>query len=231
MGWIDDLLDRAALEAKQALDLYRMGYYRATVSIAERSYHRAQIVPTWMPDGAVELVRRIQPAIHDVIEAVGERVAVISEDGVPERSTIMGRIWEQKDAAQRMTVWLRAHLQKHPGHLEIGATKGIKIRVGGNEVTLTPLADGTLELDADVSITLGSGATDPVALSSKVEARLQAIEDYLASHEHTYINASGSPTPTDKTLSAGTNPASVSPDPSAPSTASGDVASGLVTSK
>ena len=182
-NWFGIIIDRAVEVAMKEFNYYRRGFYRATISISSRTYHRAQVVPDWMPDGAADWFLRVSPAILDVHEAVGERVAVVSEDGIPERGAILGKLWDAKDAAERMTVWLRAHLQKHPGHLEIGCAQSLRIRVGENLVTVTPLADGVLRIEADVELVLdapsiraGENAVDAVALAPAVESEFSGVE-------------------------------------------------------
>jgi len=80
-------------------------------------------------------------------------MAVISQDGVPELGAVLGQIWD--DLAAPMTVWLRANLAASPGHLEVGAEKGIRIRVGDNSAdssaafSIDETADGELIIESD----------------------------------------------------------------------------------
>ena len=60
------------------------------------------------------------------------------------------------------------------GSAEVSVHRNGTIKVFSGDAIIT-VVDGTITIEAD-NIKLGSGATDPVALQSKVEARLTAIE-------------------------------------------------------
>jgi len=187
----------------------RPGFYAAKVTGVLQSFRRQQLDPAWM-DTAFDGIRRISSPILDVIPAVGMRMAVLSEDGVPERAAYIGRLWD--DAAQKLTVWLRANLATDPGRLEVGATKSLHIRVGGEDagakadesVALEQLADGTVRVEVvsgawielrpngDVvvnpgsggAILLGEGATQALARADKVEAELASLRTAFNTHTH-----------------------------------------------
>lgn len=146
------LIDRAIQNAFRRI---RLGFYHATVSGSPDEYQRQDVDAEWGP--TLKRVRRIASPILDVVAPLGARMAVLSQDGVPEYAATIGQVWDDLGTPKAMTAWLRANLLKHPGHVELGATKGVRIRVGANTVTVTPLADGTLELDA-TNIKLGGTA-------------------------------------------------------------------------
>ncbi|MDZ7703373.1 MAG: hypothetical protein U5L04_02685 [Trueperaceae bacterium] len=142
----------------------RVGWYTAEVSGAKQSYRRTQIVPEWIRDGALDGARRIASPILDVIPPQGARMAVLSQDGVPEFAATIGQVFD--DLTDATTVWLRANLEDSPGHLEVGADKGIRIRVGSNDANdeaafaMNETADGELVIESDdggCSVTLKPG--------------------------------------------------------------------------
>src|SRR5690554_3172286 len=136
-----DIFDLINDEFDRLLRRVRKGFYIARITDPAQTYRRVQTVPDWLTEGALDNMRRIASPILDVIPAVGARMAVISQDGVPELGAVLGQIWD--DLAPKMTVWLRANLQKSPGHLEVGATQGLRIRVGENA------ADGSAAFEID----------------------------------------------------------------------------------
>ena len=225
----------------------RQGFYVSVCSIAEQTFRRVQHVPLWLDDGAIDYGRRIASPILDVIPAVGARLAVISEDGDPNRSAWIGQVWD--DLMPKLTVWIRANLAMEPGRLEVGANGSIHIVVRGEDgadvkggFTMTPLDDGTITIENEnasltiqpdgtlvfdgAGVKLGKNATQRVALSDKVEARLNALEQYVKNHEHLFvapaIPASASPT-AGKVVGV--------PDPVSPVTPSNATASTLTTSE
>jgi|GEM_PF-5173562 len=136
-----DIFDLINDEFDRLLRRVRKGFYVARITDPAQTYRRVQAVPDWLAEGALDNMRRIASPILDVIPAVGARMAIISQDGVPELGAVMGQIWD--DLAPKMTVWLRANLQKNPGFLEVGAAKGLRIRVGENA------ADGSAAFEID----------------------------------------------------------------------------------
>src|SRR5690554_2674098 len=205
-----DIFDLINDEFDRLLRRVRKGFYIARITDPAQTYRRVQTVPDWLTEGALDNMRRIASPILDVIPAVGARMAVISQDGVPELGAVLGQIWD--DLAPKMTVWLRANLQKSPGHLEVGATQGLRIRVGENtadgsaafeidetedgeiviesdqgncRVRIGP--DGTVTLDG-ASIKLGAGAVESLI---KGDAFMEIF------NTHTHICAApGEPTAT-----------------------------------
>jgi hypothetical protein len=140
-------------EVDRLMRRLRTGFYVGEVSHPEQSYRRVQIVPEWIGDGAVDRFRRIASPVLDIIPAAGSRMAVLSQDGMPELGAIIGQIWD--DLAEPMTVWLRANLAQSPGHLELGAAKGLRIRVGSNGAdesaafAMNETAEGEIVIESD----------------------------------------------------------------------------------
>lgn len=172
------------------------GFYTALITAVDRSFRRAQVKPEWCDD-ALEHVRRISDPVLDTVPAVGTRVAIVNQDGVAEAPAYVGAVWDDQTTAANMTAWLRAHLAKHPGHLELGATKGLRLRVGTNDVEITPLPDGRLLIEAtgDVivsapAVRLGTdSADDGVVRRSDLQDALSEVSRQFAQHVHTVPNA------------------------------------------
>jgi hypothetical protein len=166
----------------------RKGYYVSLVTDAVQSFRRLQHAPEWLAEGAPDLAKRIGSPILDVIPAVGSRLAMISQDGDPDRAAWFGQVWDE--LASELTVWIRANLASDPGRIELGANKSIHIRIGSagddtsGEFTLTPLDDGTVRIqtasgqfviDQDGKIYVGNGL---INLVTEVKA-LAALVDSL----------------------------------------------------
>lgn len=165
------LIQRAVDAAFRRL---RLGFYHATVSSSPDSFRRQDVDAEWGP--TLPKARRISSPILDVVPALGTRLAMLSQDGVPEFAAWIGQVWDDAGTPKAMTAWLRANLLTHPGHLELGATKGIRVRVGSNTIDITPTADGTLEIDA-TNIKLGSAATQALLK--------QSFATFFDAHVHT----------------------------------------------
>lgn len=177
LGRIDD-------RVREVLEKRRMGFYVGVVSNAMQSFRRSAVDAEWGP--TLERIRRISSPILDVIPARGTRMAVLSQDGVPEFGAVVGKIWDELGLAEHMTAWLRANLEEHPGHIELGADKGLRIVVGTNTVDIEPIEEGRVEIvashvvvDSDDIRLVDESADDPVPLSSLVEGELDDIESTL----------------------------------------------------
>lgn len=201
---------------RMAKDSLSRGWYLASVSSVARSVRRVQLQPHWTAD-ALEHARRISSPILDIIPPVGARVAVLSQDGVIEAPAYIGQVWDDQSTPADMTAWLRASLEEHPGHAELGATTGLRIRVGDNDVDITPLPDGRLLIEATgkivlkaPSVELGEDATDGVVRKSDLVAAVNAIANAFNLHTHVVPNGTSdtpvaplthSPTSSTKTFS------------------------------
>lgn len=141
MDGFDELIDEiAGLVLEELQRQARPGVYRAQVAAAE-SLRRAQIVPAWMERGAaLPGALRVAPSIIDCIEAPGTTVAVIGEDGQPDRPMYLGAVCDDSGAPESKTAWLRAALgvPATDGHIELGATKGVRLFVGANGGGMVP---------------------------------------------------------------------------------------------
>lgn len=158
----------------------RWGFYISEIKSAVQSYRRTQHDPEWMDDGAVDNAKRIASPILDIIPPVGARVAMLSQDGVPELGAVLGMIWDEK--VQPLTAWIRANLAQHPGHIEIGAIKGIRIIIKTEDPAKAkdtpnqdPLPDGTIAIEADDVLLGAADATKEVALGPDVDSQFNAI--------------------------------------------------------
>lgn len=181
------LIDRAIAAAFRKV---RLGFYHATTSSSPDDYRRQSGTAEWGPD--IRGLRRISSPILDIIPAIGTRLAVLSQDGVAEFGAFIGQVWDDSNTAAAMTAWLRANLVDHPGQLELGATEGIRIRVGTNTIDITPLADGTVEIDG-TNIKLGASATQAVL---KGDAFLTELVTAFNLHTHIDPLSGNTGTPT-----------------------------------
>lgn len=178
---------------EELLGRRRMGFYVGRVSNALQSWRRVAVDAEWGP--TLERVRRISSPVLDVIPARGTRLAVFSQDGVPEFGAVIGQIWDDLGGPELMSAWLRANLEKHPGHIELGATQGLRIVVGENVVDIEPTATGRIEIKAEGSVVvnapevrLGSaGASDAVALEKPTRSELDALWLALNTHVHPVV--------------------------------------------
>lgn len=147
---LEDVFDYIDDRTKELLDTeYRPGFYIAKVTNALQTLRRAQLTPEWMDEGALEQARRISSPLLDVIPAVGTRMATLSQDGVPEYPAWVGKIWDDEGPVSAMTAWLRANLEEHPGHVELGAEDGIRIKVGANTEQIDETADGEVVVESE----------------------------------------------------------------------------------
>lgn len=190
----------------------RPGFYAAKVSNALQSLRRVAIDAEW---GATwEQARRISSPLLDVIPEAGSRVAVISQDGVPEFPAVFGKIWDDAGPVDQMTAWLRANLEEHAGHLELGADKGIRIQVGKDTTTITETNDGEIVIESaqgDVDIRVQpdgtvrmAGGTELLARASDVESELSDLWSALEGHKHT-DSTGGATSPPDGKVSPTTD--------------------------
>lgn len=178
-------MDFIEFKIRRALRRLRTGFYHALVSGSDDEFRRHAVDAEWGP--TLNNVRRISSPILDIIPSIGTRVAVLSQDGVPEFAAMIGQVWDDLGTPKKMTAWLRANLQEHPGHIELGGEKGIRIVIGANPGSITPPADGSAVIDADLVEVGGESLSTWLARADRVEGRLQAIETYINSHEHNYI--------------------------------------------
>lgn len=179
---------------RMAKDGLARGWYLASVSSVARSLRRVQLQPHWTAD-ALEHARRISSPILDIIPTVGARVAVLSQDGVIEAPAYIGQVWDDLQTPEQMTAWVRAHLEEHPGQLELGAAKGLRLRVGSNDVDITPLEDGRLLIEATGTVVLkapridlGEDADDGVVRKSDLVATANALIRAFNLHTHVVPN-------------------------------------------
>lgn len=171
----------------------RQGWYMGIVSHAAQSYRRVQIKPSWLEEGAIDHVRRISSPILDVLPTDKARLAILSEDGDPDRAAWIGEVWDNARAA--MTVWLRANLSAEPGRLEIGSARSIHIRLATAEddpsaaFTLTPLPDGAIHIETQGAklilsqsgqVYVGSHGVDLVAQVASLCTQVDALCTQLA---------------------------------------------------
>lgn len=203
-----------------ALRKVRLGFYHAKISSSPDEYRRHAADAEWGPN--IQRLRRIASPILDIVPAIGTRMAVLSQDGVPEFGALLGQVWDNDGTPAKMTAWLRANLQLHPGYLELGGENGLRIIVGSNSKDITPPAAGSVVVNASLVELGGESLSTWIARADRVESRLQAIETYINSHEHNYVTPllPSAPAPT-----AGRIPASVS------TTSSGDTAADNVKGK
>lgn len=181
----DDLVDDLVGEVALRLEADRRpGAYRATVS-AQATHRRAQVQPAWLESSAaLGPALRCAPSLLDVVERPGARVVVISEDGLPERPIMLGAVCDEVQTAEAQTVWLRAHLDAPAtdGHVELGATNGLRFVVGANTGGLQPVANqiahtvGALEarLSATGSVEWSNATGDLLAQLDNALARLES---------------------------------------------------------
>lgn len=180
--FIEMLIDMAYDHIKRER---RWGFYISEIKSAVQTYRRVQHDPDWLDEGPPNHARRIASPILDIIPPVAARMAVLSQDGVPELAGILGMIWDEK--VQPLTAWVRANLAQHPGHIEIGATKGIRIIIRAEDPAKAketpdqdPLPDGTIAIEADEVLLGADDASKYVALAPDVEDELDEIADTIA---------------------------------------------------
>lgn len=176
------MFERLEAYVRKVMERWRIGWYRATVSSTGPTHRRVSIDPDWC-ETTLRRALRISSPILDVTPAVGTRVAVASQDGVPEVPAVLGQLWDDKAAPGNMSVWLRADLALHEGHAEIGATKSLHLVVGANPVDITPLDDGSIKIEASGAwiritptgkISIGNGAAELVSTLHGLVTTLQS---------------------------------------------------------
>jgi hypothetical protein len=166
-------------ELERAMRRLRKGFYAADVTHHRQSFRRVQVDPEWLDGGAVDYIRRISSPIIDVIPKLGTRMAVISQDGVPELGAVLGQIWD--DLAELPTAWIRANLQKSPGRLEVGAEESIHIVVKDRDgdvkesFELDDIGGGVIHIEAD-GVRIGSSTVD---LLGEVSSQLTELQTAL----------------------------------------------------
>lgn len=145
-------------------DTTKIGAFTAFVSNAAQTFRRAAIDA----DFGVTLnnAQRVSSPILDVVPKTGTRVAVICRDGLPEYPIVLGEIYD--DATEDGTVWIRADLDGLAGHVQIGGTKSVDVRVGSNPGLAghTGLGDGKIRIGSDT-----------VDIVEKLEQAMQLIKD------------------------------------------------------
>lgn len=187
MADLADVVERVAARAVESGGRsWRRGFYRALTS-ASKSLRRSQINPGWMESGsALDNALRISSGILDVEEKAGTPVAIISEDGLPERPAILGALWDETHTPSSKSAWLRALLESAPGLLELGALSGLRLKVGTNTGDLSGVvADkivigiGSLEIRLSLSGKVGIGTPAAEAVGSLAELA-SALNDLTA---------------------------------------------------
>lgn len=173
MSFFDFLDDR--IQEHLNVDI-RPGFYVGVVSNALQSFRRVAIDANWGP--TLEQARRVSSPLLDVIPAVDTRMAVISQDGVPEFPAVFGKVWDDEGLAADMTAWLRSNLQEHPGHVELGAEDGIRIRLGSNTAEIDETGgDLVVESeDGNTEMRMKSGGDVVVEATSGVQASRMTLK-------------------------------------------------------
>jgi hypothetical protein len=178
---IEMLIERVLDELKRER---RFGFYVSQIRSAVQSYRRIQHSPEWLDGGPVDHAKRIASPILDIIPPLGARMAMLSQDGLPELAASLGMVWDE--LVEPLTVWVRANLAQHPGHIEVGAIKGIRIIIRAEDVAKAkgtpeqdPLPDGTIAIEADEVLLGADDATKEVALGPDVEDELDDISNTL----------------------------------------------------
>jgi hypothetical protein len=142
---------------------FRLGWYISQTKNGGDDFGRVSATAEWGPNQSK--VRRIASPILDVIPAIGTRVAVMAQDGVPAFPAWIGQVWDDLGTPAQMTAWLRAQLSEHPGQVELGATEGVRIHVGTNNVEIDPVGAG--------HIVIGNGTVDLVDVCHRLIAALR----------------------------------------------------------
>lgn len=145
------------------LQRWRLGWYISTVKAEADQFGRVAGVAEWGP--TQQRIRRIASPLVDVIPAIGTRVAVMCQDGVPVFPAWIGQVWDDLGTPTQMTAWLRANLAAHPGQVELGATEGVRVHVGPNNVDIIPVGAG--------HIVIGNGTVDLVDVCHRLVAALR----------------------------------------------------------
>ncbi len=148
---------------RRYLQRYRLGWWHSTTTNGGDDFGRLAATASWGPNQS--RIRRIASPLLDVIPAIGTRVAVVAQDGVPSFPAWIGQIWDDLGPPAQMTAWLRAHLAEHPGQVELGAIEGVRIYVGTNNVDVDPVGVG--------HIVIGNGTVDLVDVCYRLVEALQ----------------------------------------------------------
>lgn len=146
---LDRLMGTVRGEAGEMQRQVRAGIYRAIVK-GHSSLARLSVTASWLEDGQVlPNALRVAPSLLDVVEAIGTPVAIVSEDGQPARPLVLGAVTDETQPITARPSWIRAllHEAAKRAHLEIGATSGVRVKVGTNTGDVNPLAD-TVALQA-----------------------------------------------------------------------------------
>jgi streptogramin lyase len=171
---------------KKVLGMMSLGFYHARAGAA-RTFRRVAADAEW--GAALPYVRRIDNPIMDVVPPEGARLAIISQDAVPEFPAYIGVVTDDENSPDNMTVWVRADLQKHPGHLNIGGTNGVRVTVGTNDVDIIPGEDGSLEvrtatgvltIDSQGRVDLGNGVLNLVQLTEELAGLVKNLNTNLS---------------------------------------------------
>lgn len=209
MSWLDYIDERWHELREKHL---RPGFYIGTVSNALQSLRRMAVDAEW--GATLEQARRISSPLLDVIPAADTRMAIISQDGLPELPAVLGKIWDDAAPVDEMTAWLRANLEEHAGHIELGADKGIRIQVGYDRTSISETDTGEIVLeskDGDVDIRIQpdgtirmAGGTKQLARAADVESEFEAVWNALNNHTHPFKEpSSNTQSTTDPSSSSG----------------------------
>jgi hypothetical protein len=140
----------------------RIGYHVARVNAAASRFS----VSSRLYRGQAS-VAQIQSPMIDAKPKIGQRVAIVSENGGPSFGAIIGVVWDENNNASTMQAWLRSDENVAPGVTELGATRLLRIKVGENNLTFS--ADDLPESLTDASVTLQPGRILLKALDLRIE--------------------------------------------------------------
>ncbi|MFG0245734.1 MAG: hypothetical protein ACF8MF_06770 [Phycisphaerales bacterium JB052] len=167
------LLNQVKNAVRDVVGMFSFGFYHAKAGAA-RTFRRVSADAEW--GASLPFVRRIDNPILDVVPPEGARLAIVSQDAMPEFPAYVGVVSDDQNAPEGMTVWLRADLQQHEGVVELGATKSVRIKVGSNDVDISPGEDGSVEIK-----TAGGGLTidsqGKIALGTQTVNLLKQVSD------------------------------------------------------
>lgn len=177
---IERLMQRVGEVAEDTQRQVRAGLYRAAVK-GHGTLARLSITASWLEDGQViPNALRVAPSVLDVVEALGTPVAVVSEDGQPARPLVIGAITDETQPVTARPSWIRAllHEAAKRAHLEIGATSGVRIKVGVNTGDVSPVADTAIVQagTTEVRVTVAGTVAAQNSAGELVDATAQALE-------------------------------------------------------
>lgn len=170
------------------LSQFRLGFYPGQLGASHDDFGRTEVTPGWARDPHKQ-VRRCDSAVLDVEAPAGSTAAVASQDGVVAAPLNLGTIYDGNFALADQTVWLRARLESNPGHLDLGATRSVRVSVGPKSAELEPLALG--------KVSIGNGTAEVVRELHDAVAELSTLvttmQTYLlaVSAASTSFDASG----------------------------------------